>query len=169
MAIPNSLTDVTTMTTIPPMSDCQTMLESLNAGNHNAISCSLGFFEKSSLKTLLKIDGLIAIKRKVTEEKIWLKLNLPAPSENCTPPDQLLIAAYEKLLFENTNDRVVIGKEIIASDLSSLTSNSWLTLSIMKRFAELLRGPLSKIHPSVFGRKNKFSSYFVYELDFGQY
>ncbi len=32
-----------------------------------------------------------------------------------------------------------------------------------------LRGPLSKIHPSVFGRKNKFSSYFVYELDFGQY
>ena len=33
----------------------------------------------------------------------------------------------------------------------------------------LLRGSLSKIHPSVFGRKNKFSSYFVYELDFGQY
>ncbi len=32
-----------------------------------------------------------------------------------------------------------------------------------------LRGPLSKIHPSVFGRKNKFSSYFVYELDFGQH
>ena len=32
-----------------------------------------------------------------------------------------------------------------------------------------LRGPLSKIHPSVFGRKNKFSSHFVYELDFGQY
>ena len=32
-----------------------------------------------------------------------------------------------------------------------------------------LRGPLSKIHPSVFERKNKFSSYFVYELDFGQY
>ena len=32
-----------------------------------------------------------------------------------------------------------------------------------------LRGPLSKIHSSVFGRKNKFSSYFVYELDFGQY
>ena len=36
-------------------------------------------------------------------------------------------------------------------------------------FREMLRGPLSKIHPSVFGRKNKFSSYFVYELDFGQY
>jgi hypothetical protein len=91
-----------------------------------------------SLQTLLKIHGLIAIKRKITEEKRWLKLNVPVPSENCTPPDQLLIAAYEKLLFENTNGRVVIGKEIIASDLSSLTSNGWLTLSIMKRFAELL-------------------------------
>ncbi len=34
---------------------------------------------------------------------------------------------------------------------------------------EHLRGPLSKIHPSVFGRKKKFTSYFVYELDFGQY
>ena len=32
-----------------------------------------------------------------------------------------------------------------------------------------LRGPLSKIHPSVFERKNKFPSYFVYELDFGQH
>ncbi len=37
------------------------------------------------------------------------------------------------------------------------------------RTTTYLRGPLSKIHPSVFGRKNKFSSYFVYELDFGQY
>ena len=35
--------------------------------------------------------------------------------------------------------------------------------------ARVLRGPLSKIHSSVFGRKNKFISYFVYELDFGQY
>jgi hypothetical protein len=32
-----------------------------------------------------------------------------------------------------------------------------------------LRGPLSKIHPLVWGRKNRFSSYFAYELDFGQY
>jgi hypothetical protein len=31
-----------------------------------------------------------------------------------------------------------------------------------------LRGPLSKIHPLVLGRKNRFSSYFAYELDFGQ-
>ncbi len=44
----------------------------------------------------------------------------------------------KSFFFENTNGRVVIGKEIIASDLSSLTSNGWLTLSIMKRFAELL-------------------------------
>ena len=40
----------------------------------------------------------------------------------------------------------------------------WATI-----YVKCLRGPLSKIHPSVFERKNKFSSYFVYELDFGQH
>ena len=32
-----------------------------------------------------------------------------------------------------------------------------------------LRGPLGKIHSLVWGRRNRFSSYFAYELDFGQY
>ena len=122
--IPTSLTNVATMTMIPSKSDCQTMLGSLTAERYKTA--------ESSLQTLLKIHRLIEIKRNVTEEKRWFKVNV-----YCTPPDQVFITAYEKLLFENTDDKVVLGKEIIASHMSCLTSNGWLTLSMMREFVEL--------------------------------
>ena len=55
--------------------------------------------------------------------------------------------------------------------MDRLLKTGMLPLSYWHEFLQstYLRRPLSKIHPSVFGRKNKFSSYFVYELDFGQY
>jgi hypothetical protein len=43
------------------------MLESLNVGKYNAISCALGTFEKSSLQTLLKIHELIEIRGSVLD------------------------------------------------------------------------------------------------------
>ena len=132
--IPTCLTDVTTVTMIPPKSDCQTMLGSLSAERYKAVSCSLGSFKESSLQTLIKIHELIEIKRKVNEEKRWFNVSVPVPNVYCSPPDQALISAYEKLLFENADDKVVLGREIIASDLSCLTSNGWLTLSIVKEF-----------------------------------
>ena len=110
---------------------------SLTAEKYKAVTCSTGCFEESSLQTLLKIHRLIEIKRNVTEEKRWFKVKVPVPNVYCTPPDQVFITAYEKLLFENTDDKVVLGKEIIASDLSCLTSNGWLTLSMMREFVEL--------------------------------
>ena len=135
--IPTSLTNVATMTMIPPNSDCLTMLGSLTAERYKAVTCSTGCFKESSLQTLLKIHRLIEIKRNVTEEKRWFKVKVPVPNVYCTPPDQVFITAYEKLLFKNTDDKVVLGKEIIASDLSCLTSNGWLTLSMMREFVEL--------------------------------
>ena len=64
-------------------------------------------------------------------------MNVPVPNVYSSPPDQALISAYEKLLFENADDKVVLGREIIASDLSCLTSNGWLALSIVKEFLEV--------------------------------
>ena len=125
------------MTMIPPKSDCQTMLESLSAERYRAVSCSLGSFEESSLQTLLKIHKLIEVKESVTEEKRWFNVTVSVPNAYCTPPDQVLITAYEKLLLENADGKVVLGNEIIASDLSCLTSDGWLTLSMMKGFVEL--------------------------------
>ena len=45
--------------------------------------------------------------------------------------------AYEKLLLENADGKVVLGNGIIASDLSCFTSDGWLTLSMMKEFVGL--------------------------------
>lgn len=119
------------------MSYCQTMLKALDDGKYNAVSCQLGSFDKSSLQTLLKIHALINIKSSVKAEKNWLNMNVPVPSKNCKPPEQHLIVKYESLLFQNTNDKVLLGKSVVASDLSSLTSNGWLTLSLMQGFAEI--------------------------------
>ena len=150
LEIPISLTNVATMTMIPPKSDCQTLLGSLTAGRYKGVTCSMGCFEESSLLTLAKIHRLIEIKRNVTEEKRWFKVKVPVPNVYCTPPDQVFIRAYEKLLLENTDDKVVLGKEIIASDLSCLTSNGWLTLSMIRGFVELFNKQSSETLVLVF-------------------
>ena len=56
--------------------------------------------------------------------------------------------------------------------LSTATSETDLLIResiFISKLNPTLRRPLSKIHPLVWGRKNRFSSYFAYELDFGQY
>ena len=107
-----SSTNITNIRVIPSMSKCKTMLESPSDGKFNAISCPLGTFGESCLHDLCKLHQLIEIKGEVVEEKRWLNLNVPVPNENCSPPDKLLIAAFKKLLFENNNDRVVLGKDV---------------------------------------------------------
>jgi hypothetical protein len=62
----------------------------------------------------------------------------PNTNENCPPIDQLLITNYEDLLFQNTDNKVVLGKTILASDLSTLTASGWLSLPIIQQFAEIL-------------------------------
>jgi hypothetical protein len=49
-----------------------------------------------------------------------------------------LITKYEDLLFQNTDDKVVLGKTILASDLSTLTASGWLSLPIILQYAEIL-------------------------------
>ena len=79
----------------------------------------------------------------------------------------LLIDKLSKL--QRRAPRVITGGTY---DVRPMHRNITIEQSLKNREVmtfKALRGPLSKIHPSVFGRKNKFSSYFVYELDFGQY
>lgn len=64
------------------------MLATLGAGKYNAISCSLGIFNKSSLQALLKVHSLMDTEVSVNKEKKWLKNNFLPPNENCSSPNQ---------------------------------------------------------------------------------
>ena len=44
---------------------------------------------------------------------------------------------FESLLFQSTDDKVVLNRTILASDLSVLTVNKWLNLSIIQGFLDI--------------------------------
>ncbi|PFX31705.1 hypothetical protein AWC38_SpisGene3452 [Stylophora pistillata] len=136
--VPKHITDLTTMARIPSRTSCQDRLDCLKLDQCNAISCSLGTFNRSSVNTLLKIHALRGITETVRKEKVWLKKAVKAPNEYCLPPNCLL-EEYEKLIFQNSEDSVALNRTILSSDLATLSGCSWLSLPV-------IQGVLDKIN-----------------------
>ena len=65
----------------------------------------------------------------------WLNIPPPLPNSQCVQPG--FLESFKKLLFENKNDRVVIDKAILASDLGTLTCNC-LNIATTQGFINLL-------------------------------
>ena len=112
------------------------MLYTLRNGKYQAVSCSLGTYTSSSLDTLLNVHSLRDISQQVKQEKTWLTKTPPLPNHKCV---QLgFLGVYQKLLFGNADDKVVINKGILTSDLATLTSNRWLNIAMINGFIDLL-------------------------------
>ena len=112
------------------------MLYTLRDGKYQAVSCSLGTYTNSSLDTLLNVHSLRDISQQVKQEKTWLTKTPPLPNHQCV---QLgFLGVYQKLLFGNADDKVVINKGILTSDLATLTSNRWLNIAMINGFTDLL-------------------------------
>ena len=133
-----NITDVKTMKLIPSKSICDVWHETLRDGRYKAISCELGTFDNTAVMTLLKLHGLRDIAENVKREKAWLDNTVLPPHENCLPPDADRMKEFESLLFQNTDDKVVLNRTILASDLSVLTVNKWLNLSIIQGFLDIV-------------------------------
>ena len=133
-----SITDIKTMKLIPSKSICDVWHETLRDGRYKAISCELGTFDNTAVTTLLKLHGLRDIAENVKREKAWLDNTVLPPHENCLPPDADRMKEFESLLFQNTDDKVVLNRTILASDLSVLTVNKWLNLSIIQGFLDIV-------------------------------
>lgn len=127
---------------MPSKSNCNNMLHLLTAGKCKGISCLLGTFNKSAVETLLKIHALRDIAARVKQEKWWLKQAVKPPNEHCLLPNGLL-DEYEKLLFDNSDGKVVLNKTILASDLATLTGSNWLNLSVIQGVLELVNSQSS--------------------------
>ena len=112
------------------------MLDTLRDGKYQAVSCSLGTYTNSSLDTLLNVHSLRDISQQVKQEKTWLTKTPPLPNHQCALPGFLDV--YQKLLFGNADDKVVINKGILTSDLTTLTSNRWLNIAMINGFIDLL-------------------------------
>ncbi|CAH3198945.1 unnamed protein product [Porites evermanni] len=112
------------------------MLDTLRDGKYQAVSCSLGTYTNSSLDTLLNIHSLRDISQQVKQEKTWLTKTPPLPNHQCALPGFLDV--YQKLLFGNADDKVVINTGILTSDLANLTSNRWLNIAMINGFIDLL-------------------------------
>ena len=74
----------------------------------------------------------------VNKENKWLKKNFPPPNENCSSPNQCYTTEYENLILQNSDGTVVLNETILASDLSTLACDSWLSLSVIQGFVDLL-------------------------------
>jgi len=134
---PKLITNIATVLYIPCQTDCQTMLQCFEKMKQiNAISCSLGIFDKPGVEMLLKIHELKEIAGRVKSEKKWLEKTVPPPHKNCSLPDG--ISQFTDLIFTNNDGKVVINKSLLASDLATLTSDSWLTLSLIQGYVDLL-------------------------------
>ena len=112
------------------------MLKSLGKGKYKAVTCSVGTYTRSSVDTLLNIHKLRDIAQGVKRELKWLNITPPLPNSKCVPPG--FLESFKKLLFENKNDRVVIDKAILASDLGTLTGNNCLNIATTQGFINLL-------------------------------
>ena len=112
------------------------MLDTLRDGKYQAVSCSLGTYTNSSLDTLLNVHSLRDISQQVRLEKTWLTKTPPLPNHQCALPGFLDV--YQKLLFDNAADKVVINTGILTSDLANLTSNRWLNIAMINGFIHLL-------------------------------
>lgn len=112
------------------------MLDTLRDGKYQAVSCSLGTYTNSSLDTLLNVHSLRDISQQVKQEKTWLTKTPPLPNHQCALPGFLDV--YQKLLFDNAADKVVINTGILTSDLANLTSNRWLNIAMINGFIHLL-------------------------------
>lgn len=124
------------MSSIPSRSVCEVMLDTLRDGKYQAVSCSLGTYTNSSLDTLLNVHSLRDISQQVKQEKTWLTKTPPLPNHQCALPGFLDV--YQKLLFDNAADKVVINTGILTSDLANLTSNRWLNIAMINGFIHLL-------------------------------
>ena len=120
---PKHVTGVTTMRQMPSESNCKSMLESLTHGNCKAISCSLGTFDKSAVRILLNVHAIRDVAAEVKQEKRWLKQALQPPNAHCVLPNDCL-DEYERLIFDNSEGRVVLNRTIIACDLAALTGSN---------------------------------------------
>ena len=112
------------------------MLDTLRDGKYQAVSCSLGTYTNSSLDTLLNVHSLRDISQQVKLEKTWLTKTPPLPNHQCALPGFLDV--YQKLLFDNAADKVVINTGILTSDLANLASNRWLNIAMINGFIHLL-------------------------------
>ena len=142
MNTPKHVTDLTTVTQMPSKSNCNNMLHLLTAGKCKGISCLLGTFNKSAVETLLKIHALRDIAARVKQERWWLNQAVKSPNEYCLLPNGLL-DEYEKLLFDNSDGKVVLNKTILASDLATLTGSNWLNLSVIQGVLDLVNNQSS--------------------------
>ena len=99
----------------------------MSEGKCKAVSCQLGTFDDVAVATLVKLHGLQDIAENVKGEKAWL--------EN-TVCHQRKTAFFR--IFLNTDGRVVLNGNILTSDLSVLTGNNWLNLSIIQGFLDII-------------------------------
>ena len=112
------------------------MLKSLGKGKYKAVTCSVGTYTGSSVDTLLNIHKLRDISQGVKRELKWLNITPPLPNSQCVQPG--FLESFKKLLFKNKDDRVVIDKAILASDLGTLTCNNCLNIATTQGFINLL-------------------------------
>ena len=112
------------------------MLKSLGKGKYKAVTCSVGTYTRSPVDTLLNIHKLRDIAQGVKRYLKCLNITPPLPNSKCVPPG--FLESFKKLLFENKNDRVVIDKAILASNLGTLTCNNWLNIATTQGFIDLL-------------------------------
>ena len=133
-----AVTDTSLLSHIPSQQECDKWLKMLSSGKCHGISCSLGTFNKSSVQSLMQIHILKDTAYRVQREQKWLKSKVTPPNENCQPPSDALLHLFAHKLFENYDDRVVLDKTILASDLGTLTGDNWLTLSIIQGFVKIL-------------------------------
>lgn len=124
------------------------MLKSLGKGKYKAVTCSVGTYTRSSVDTLLNIHKLRDISQGVKRELKWLNNTPPLPNSQCVQPG--FLESFKKLLFENKNDRVVIGKAIVVSDLGTLTSHNCLNIATTQGFIDLLNANDFNMETAVF-------------------
>ncbi|CAB3983004.1 Zinc finger SWIM domain-containing 3 [Paramuricea clavata] len=133
---PFHITEVSTLVTIPCENDCQTMLDCLNDDVYSAISCYLGTFDKAAVEHLLKMHKLKELARNVKNEKEWLEEYVQAPHKTCAPLQGL--ESFKELIFNNSNDKVVLGKSVLSEDLATLTCQRWLNINVIGQYADIL-------------------------------
>ena len=66
----------------------------------------------------------------------WLTTSPLLPNEHCQSPG--FLDGYKKLIFAYDDNKVVLGKATLSSDLATLTSNNWLNTATIQCFVDLL-------------------------------
>ena len=71
-----------------------------------------------------------------------MKKAVKAPNEYCLPPNGLL-EEYEKLIFQNSEDSVVLNRTMVSSDLATLSGRSWLSLAVIQGVLDIVNSQSS--------------------------